>query len=166
MLILYNFHISWNIFIFFFSSKLIKNVKTILTIQKQMVNWVWPMDHSRPFTWLVHGTWKCHLSGLTSCFSLPYSLPSSHLSVLQIHQAFSCLWAIAFALLLPETSCPWMFPWLISFSTIILGLSSNVKSSQRSFLIPLSPSGHPTPRCPQHPGYGPILPVRLVVALD
>ena len=46
MLILYNFHISWNIFISLFSTKLIKNVKTILTIQKQMVNWVWPMGRS------------------------------------------------------------------------------------------------------------------------
>ena len=46
MWILYNVHISWNVFIFLFFSKLIKNVKTILTTQKQMVNWVWLTDHS------------------------------------------------------------------------------------------------------------------------
>lgn len=107
MLILYNFHISWNIFIFLFSTKLIKIVKTILTIQKQTVNWVWPMGHSLQTLCLL-SSWdtKAPLLWPHLLFLSPLLTALQPLFCPANYQAFSCLWAIAFALLLPETSCP------------------------------------------------------------
>lgn len=58
-----------------FSPQLIKNVKTILAIQKQVVSWIWPMGHSLQTPGLVspQGT-----KVLTSLASPPISLSLTH----------------------------------------------------------------------------------------